>query len=174
MSRTVAPAPLDDHRMWRLLMARLHGDAGGSDELFLFGQAVRERLLGGVLARAPETPGCAECRRSERRSEHNTDPDRIPYPPYADFEEVTEAALRRAETGDAYGRLLALLADCRPLPEMREQQQRGATYKMLAAVGHMAGFDGRERSNWYRVCKAVPLSDRHAGHILGRLKRRAA
>lgn len=35
--------PLEDRRMWRLLLARLHPDAGGDHELFLFASALRER-----------------------------------------------------------------------------------------------------------------------------------
>jgi hypothetical protein len=31
-----------------------------------------------------------------------------------------------------------------------------------------------ERIGWYRVAEDLPLSDRHASHILGRLKRQAA
>jgi hypothetical protein len=32
----------------------------------------------------------------------------------------------------------------------------------------------KERIGWYRVAEDIPLSDRHAGHILARLKRRTA
>jgi len=35
--------PLEDGRMWRLLRARLHPDAGGDPELFLFATALLER-----------------------------------------------------------------------------------------------------------------------------------
>jgi hypothetical protein len=36
-------------RMWRLLLARLHPDAGGNHELFLFACAVKEGAAGKVL-----------------------------------------------------------------------------------------------------------------------------
>ena len=44
-------APFQDRHMWRLLLARLHPDAGGDHELFLFACALkdelcRERLFG--------------------------------------------------------------------------------------------------------------------------------
>ena len=45
--------PLEDGRMWRLLLARLHPDAGGDPDLFLFASALREE------ARAAETCGTA-------------------------------------------------------------------------------------------------------------------
>ena len=32
----------EDRRMWRLLMARVHPDAGGDHELFLFAHALKE------------------------------------------------------------------------------------------------------------------------------------
>lgn len=35
---------LDDPRMWRLMLARLHPDAGGDQELFAFACAVKDEL----------------------------------------------------------------------------------------------------------------------------------
>ena len=37
-------APLKDRRMWRLLLARLHPDAGGDNELFLFACALMDAV----------------------------------------------------------------------------------------------------------------------------------
>ena len=37
-------AALEDRRMWRLLLARLHPDAGGDHDLFAFACAVRDEL----------------------------------------------------------------------------------------------------------------------------------
>jgi hypothetical protein len=51
------------------------------------------------------------------------------------------------------------------------QRRRGASYKQLAAIGHAVEMTKRERVGWYRVCESIPLSDRHAGHILSKLKR---
>jgi len=31
-----------------------------------------------------------------------------------------------------------------------------------------------ERTGWYRCAEAIPLADRHASHVLGRLKKQAA
>ncbi len=44
------PAPFEDRRMWRLLLARLHPDAGGDHDLFTFACAVRDEVSGGVRA----------------------------------------------------------------------------------------------------------------------------
>jgi hypothetical protein len=38
--------PFEDRRMWRLLLAQLHPDAGGDHELFLFASALKERACG--------------------------------------------------------------------------------------------------------------------------------
>jgi len=79
------------------------------------------------------------------------------------------------EVGGVCGSLLEMLADCEVLPSATgEREQRGASYKKLAAIGHMVGMTKAERGRWYRIAEAVPLSDRHAGHILGRLKKAAA
>jgi hypothetical protein len=39
-------ASSDDRRMWRLLLARLHPDAGGDHELFAFACAIRDEMSG--------------------------------------------------------------------------------------------------------------------------------
>ena len=41
------PASFEDRRMWRLLLARLHPDAGGDHDLFAFACAVRDEVSEG-------------------------------------------------------------------------------------------------------------------------------
>jgi hypothetical protein len=38
------PTTFEDRRMWRLLLARLHPDAGGDQDLFTFACAVRDEV----------------------------------------------------------------------------------------------------------------------------------
>ncbi len=38
-------APFEDRRMWRLLLARLHPDAGGDHDLFAFACAIRDEMI---------------------------------------------------------------------------------------------------------------------------------
>jgi hypothetical protein len=45
------PAPFEDRRMWRLLLAQLHPDAGGDHELFTFACAVKEEVCNRERAR---------------------------------------------------------------------------------------------------------------------------
>jgi hypothetical protein len=168
--RTVAP-PLDDPRLWRRLVARTHPDAGGDHELFIWCGVVRNAVCGGEL-RVESKPQPSH--HPSRRRENSTPTDdkpRIPYPVGLDFEAATRRALR---VGGPYAAVLSLLADCYPLPHLDYEQERGASYKRLAAIAHTWGMTKDERIGWYRVAEDLPLSDRHAGHILSRLKRRAA
>ena len=43
-------AVIEDRRMWRLLLARLHPDAGGDHDLFTFACTLRDELSGGNRA----------------------------------------------------------------------------------------------------------------------------
>jgi hypothetical protein len=40
----------------------------------------------------------------------------------------------------------------------------------LAYIGHLLGMSMNERIEWYRIAESIPLCDRHAGHIIKRLK----
>lgn len=40
------PAFLEDRHMWRMLLAKVHPDAGGDHELFLFACALKEGVCG--------------------------------------------------------------------------------------------------------------------------------
>ncbi len=99
---------------------------------------------------------------------------RVPFDAPANFEILTEKALRTAEREPPYvGRLLRLLADCRPLAELAHEQERGEHYDRLDLIADLADVHDDERLRWYRVAEGVPLTDRHARHIIDKLKRRA-
>jgi hypothetical protein len=101
----------------------------------------------------------------------------IPFDQFADFKVLTDRALSMAEAvAEPFGFLLRQVANCHPASEgpLYEQQRRGASYRSLAAIGHRVGMTKAERIQWYRIAEAVPLSQRHAVHILSRLKRLAA
>ena len=162
--------PPDDRGMWRSLVGRSHPDAGGSHELFIWTVATRDAICCGELE--------AEIPSVEWRtpSIQGTD-ERVPFDEDAYHEVLTERAVRMADAvAEPYGLLLRQLADCHPAEDgpLRDQQRRGASFKTLAAIGHRVGMTKAERIQWYRIAEAVPLSQRHAGHILSRLKRRAA
>jgi hypothetical protein len=160
--------PLDDKAMWRRLVARTHPDAGGDHELFIWTGTVKDAVCGGELRVEPKPTA----RTSQPPSPSPPDDKpRIPYPDGTDFEELTRQALR---VGGPYAAVLSLLASCHPLTHLAHEEARGASYKRLAAIAHAHGMTPKERSGWYRCAESIPLSDRHASHILGRLKRRAA
>jgi hypothetical protein len=163
--------PLDDPRLWRRLVARTHPDAGGDHELFIWCGVVRNAVCGGELRVEPKPEPSYHPSRRREPSTPADDKPRIPYPDGADFEEITRQARR---VDGPYAHVLSLLADCYPLDHLAHEQGRGASYKRLAAIAHSWGMSKEERVGWYRCAESIPLSDRGAGHILSKLKRRAA
>ena len=101
------------------------------------------------------------------------DNPRIPWPPVLAgrelFESLTLEAVAdaRAVSPPEIGELLELLADCWPTGDPAERV--GATYKVLAFVGHRAGFDAAQRAALYAMAERYGLTQRHAAHIIARL-----
>jgi hypothetical protein len=173
MTRTPTNPP--DHRgMWRRLVGRAHPDAGGDHDLFIWAVGVRDVVCSSSLhASVSPEPEV----HPSRREASTAAPDCVPFDQFADFEVLTDRAVTMvAGVAEPYGYLLRQVADCYPASEgpLHDQQRRGASYRSLAAIGHQVGMSKAERVQWYRIAEAVPLSQRHAGHILSRLQRRAA
>jgi hypothetical protein len=176
MTRTPT-LPVDDRSMWRQLIGKSHPDAGGDHELFIWTVATRDAICGGELG--DQMPMCERREQPSRRRESPTSSaaDRVAFDQFADFKVLTDRALSMAEAvAEPYGYLLRQVADCYPAEgdPLHNQQRRGASYKSLAAIGHSVGMTKAERVQWYAIAEAIPLSQRHVGHILSRLKRRAA
>lgn len=166
MTPRVVTLPPTDGAMWRKLLARCHPDAGGSHELFIWAEGLRGHIAGGGSELPP------------RRRGPGHDVERVPFPISAgvDFAALTRRALEMAQDApEPYAALLGLLSDCGSGEgtQMVREQERGASYRRLAAIGHLVGMDKSARVRWYRIAEAVPLSDRHAGYLLERLKREA-
>lgn len=161
MTRTPAKSPTNK-------LSSAHLDTGGTHEGFIWATALREHVAGDHI----EEPKYQPLRRTTAST------DRVPFEPDANFEALTTKALKMAERlPESYARLLALLEECdssRHGPLAREQR-RGASYKRLAAAAaYAAGLSYEVRQEWYRVAESIPLADRHTGHILSKLRRRAA
>lgn len=175
MTRTPTLPP-NDKTMWRKLVSRAHPDAGGDHDLFIWTMATREAICSARLG--AEIPRCERQDHPSRRREASTsDADRVAFDAFADFEVLTDRAVAMSEAvAQPYGLLLRSLANCFPATDgsLADQQRRGASYKSLAAIGHAVGMTKAERTQWYRIAETVPLSQRHVGHILSGLKRRAA
>jgi hypothetical protein len=179
MSGRTLTRPLDDHRYWRRLMATVHPDRDGGDaELFVFLTALREHVeecthVKTVIDASRRREG------STQSATHQDQADCVPFSGNLDFDVLTATARSVADdVCEPYASCLGLLADIERASAwdttLYRQQRRGATYKQLAAIGYAVGMTKRERVEWYRVCEAIPLSRRHAGHILSKLKGRAA
>jgi hypothetical protein len=169
MTRT-STKPLDDKGMWRKAVAVTHPDGAGDHELCIWMQAVKEAVCNGESeAQLSEQPPP----RSEPQFVHED--GRVPFPESVVFEELTAKALGvAAEVGGVFAASLQHLTNCHPMPHLAHEQERGASYKRLAYIAHLVGMSKGERTEWYRVAESIPFSDRHAAHILSKLKKRAA
>jgi hypothetical protein len=150
--------------MWRRLFRRVHPDAGGDSDLFVWSRALYEHVAGTSI---PEDPP----RRDPPKHKKTSSADRVDYSGaerFDSFEELTRHAVAMAdEEPTVYGDLLVLLRDCYPsVPTdhvLRRSEWQGATFKQLAYIGHLANMSSADRSGWYAVAKAIPLSQHHAG-----------
>lgn len=179
MTRTPT-LPIDDRSMWRRLVGRAHPDVGGDDGLFIWAMATRDAICSGDLrTEIPKREHRDVRDDTSRRREGSSSgtADRVPFDQFSDFETLTDRALSMAAAvADPYGYLLRQVEDCYPAESgpLYDQQCRGASNRSLAAIGHQVGMSKAERVQWYRIAEAIPLSQRHAGHIRSRLKRQAA
>jgi uncharacterized protein YbaR (Trm112 family) len=162
MSRTVC-APPTDRALWRKLVSLAHPDAHGDDALFVWANNVRQLVCEGGYGQSGQA----------QRTGAEPKPERIPFEWYMPFEELTRRALRIAkEQEHPFRGLLELLSDCVPADhgQLQLQENRGATYKQLALIAHEKGLSQEERKAWYRIAETIPLSQRHAGHIISKLQ----
>ena len=166
MPRIATPAPTDC-AMWRRLLRVAHPDTTGSDALFVWTKALHEHVAGTSI---PEDP--PRLRRDPPK--HKGTCCRVDFHlayEYDSHEELTEHAVALSEeTRGPYASLLEHLRDCYPsVPSdhtLRRAENVGATYKQLAYIGHLANLSDTQRMAWYRLAEEVPLSQRHAGHLL--------
>jgi hypothetical protein len=172
-AKTAAPAP-QDRSMWRLLLRRCHPDQGGSNELFVWAQSLRDF----VGSDAPEEPPQrSSTRRDPSEARHHStssSADRIRLDADASFAGLTQRALRVAEElHDPYRTLLFLLADCVEVaPNERtlwRQQGQAATYRSLAALAYRADMSQSERIQLYKIAEQIGLRQRHVGHLIAKL-----
>jgi len=171
MAPVTATHQITDRRMWRLLLARVHPDAGGMEEMFVWVQSVMESVCKALAAPSsassePYPPSDLGYAGSDAR---------VPFDPNCTpghFDRLTDKALATArEVGEPYASLLEMLADLHEEYSWGavRQQNMGATYKQLGLIGYRWGMTGPERTRWYRLAESLSLSQHHANHILQRL-----
>lgn len=173
MARANTPPPAA-RGMWRRVLARVHPDAGGAADLFVWAGGVREFV----------------CREDLFHLRHDSTPrayatveyaERVPYDAALGWaDEFVTLTMRAVSVGqhaeEPHRSLLALLIDC-PADERglaAAEQERGAAYKQLGRIARDAGMTEGERVRWYDLARSIPLSEKHASHILGRLDRGVA
>jgi hypothetical protein len=157
MSRT-STMPPDDTNMWRKVLKRVHPDAGGDHDLFIWISSLKESVSNAQLSPPPprEPPPRPPAPQTEDR-------DSVEVDPALSFDEITESALAVNEY--PYDEVLSLLRTCAG----RGRRHKGATYKQLAAIAHRVGMSKSQRCRWYRVAEDVQLSRKHASHIMDSL-----
>jgi hypothetical protein len=168
MNQTRAPN-YQDPAMWRKLLSSVQRNENGG--LYEWVRGLHRYVAGDE----PED----ERSTTERRQppQHHTDSERVPYKAafeFGSFENLTRHCLLSAEkVSEPYASLLRKLEDCYPgAPndhQLQRQQKQGATYRQLAYIGRLSGMDKRQRARWYRIAEGIPLSQRHAGHIIARM-----
>ena len=195
MGRTAAPADLTDKRLWRLLKARAHPDAGGSEELFVWTQSLHEELCSdaslpesGFASRvweeflaAQRSRSRTEARPKKRPKQSKRSTNRIHFGTSLSFEELTDRAIEIADVlEEPYGELVSLLLEgCElsgfgcDLAFIEAASTVGAFYARVADASHALGLDEQTRVRLYKFAMRVPLSDLHAVHMVNRARRLA-
>lgn len=128
--------------------------------------ALEEHVAGDGLE--PPVPGGIRYRR-----ETVDEAPRVPFEWDVPHEELVRRALLVAhDVYEPHASLLRLLATYRGAvsPAMLQEEHKGPTYRLLAAIGHAADMSASQRSSWYRIAERAGLSARAGAHILDRLK----
>jgi hypothetical protein len=148
MSPKTATLPPSEPLRWRKLLSKVHPDAGGDHELFIWAMNLRELVCErGLPSRTVASP---------------------PPPPPKGSAERDRVALDGTAN---FSRLLRPLLDCEGnrSGKERSQQHRGASHRQLALVAHRAGMTSSQRRQWYELAERIPLSMQHASHIIEKM-----
>jgi hypothetical protein len=179
MTHAPTHPPPTDPIMRRKLKALTHPDDSGDHELFTWTVNQIETACSGspnapteVVEYLYSPPGY---------SSREADPARILYDASLGFiDEFVVLTLRAVSVGrhaeEPYRSLVALLIDC-PADERGRaaaRQERGATYGQLGRIAHDAGMTRGGRYRGYELACSIPLSEKHASHIIGRMGERRA
>jgi hypothetical protein len=154
----------------------VHPDTYGDEDLFVWCRHLQEYVTSDHIEESP-----SYVRRQPPRH-HPPQTERLDftsaYERFASHRDLTRHIVDVAQDyGEPYASVLLLLSDCyfaAPSEVMLSRQEAiGASYKQLAYVAHLAGMNSAQRTRFYRVAEELLLSQRHAGHLIGRLQQAA-
>lgn len=152
MPRT-STMPPDDAAMWRTILKRVHPDAGGDYELFIWINNLKETVGNGNLPPPPPPPPPRQPPPPPRQPPpRKEDKDSVEVDPTLSFDEITNKALSVDEC--PFTEVLGALRGCRG----SGRGLKGATYKQLAAMAHRCDMTKHQRYRWYRVAEDIQLS----------------
>ncbi len=166
MSPRTATLPPTEPAMWRKLLAKVHPDSGGDHELFVWTMHLRD------IVRKDSLPAGGYTQASTAAGADGSQSDAVSFDTGIDHHYLTFRALAAAQELPApFSTVLRLLRDYEEesFGTGANQQRRGATYKQLAAIAYKVGMSKAQRFRWYRIAEGIPLSRRHAGHMISKL-----
>ncbi len=139
--RTKSP-PLNDHSYWRRLRAKAHPDQGGSHDLFVWVEALREHFQHGPFALDDvHRDVYHDGQRSSRGGAEKEEPDRIPF--NGDLDPIALARRILAlveELEHPYSAVLRLFANCAPATHGRPESEIWAVLQeWCAEIGRDPG-----------------------------------
>ena len=179
MTRTPTKPPTDRGMQLRL-KALVHPDGRGDHELFIWTVNLIEVACSGsrnVPKEGVEHPSSPRPRYSSPKA----DPARIPYDTTLGFvDEFAMLTLHALSVGrhaeEPYRSLLTLLVDCCAAEHggAAARQERGATFRQLARIAHDADMTPGQLRSWYDLARSIPLSEKHASHLIARIGGRRA
>lgn len=96
---------------------------------------------------------------------------RVPFRAPHCFGFVTRTALwhARENPDNVHGALLTLLEDCTHSCDLSGLEQVGARYRQLRRIGWAVGMSAEQLAEWIALAESIPLSERHALHVLEQL-----
>jgi hypothetical protein len=98
--------------------------------------------------------------------------DRVPFIAPHNHVWLTRVALFHAgeNLDNIHGALLELLVDCHHVCTLSGWEQVGASYRTLERIVRRVGMSPDQRREWIALAESVPLSERHALHIIEQLQ----
>lgn len=136
---------VQDRRMWRKLLAKVHPDAGGEHELFIWADQVREH--------------CAESPAKTQKKTYSPPRSHNPVREFMDGLQVV------------YQRPFDVLANKWMTSGNLGASTEEATKPQVAKIAHLCGMSDKHRYGFYGVCEEFGLTKQQASWVIEELTR---